>query len=384
MKTFASLFSGGGGADIGALMAGFQPIWGIEKSPDIATIYATNLGLEPIIKSVDQVDSLRLEQPDVLWASPPCQEWSVARSKSLPPRNDADVGYAVIPFLTILQPKVFILENVEAYRKAHVFHAIVDALHHLGYWTSWEVLNAADFGVPQTRRRLILRAVKGGFVPPLPLAQKWCGWYSAIADLIPTLPESQFASWQVERMPELVETSLVDGRNTIRPCTVRGFIEPSPCVTAHWLHRPSITPRAFIVDGKNIYPGERLTIRDSEEPHFSITASLLDRPCNTLKAFIVDCQNNGRVKENGNRSLTIRRFNEPTFTIQALADRKPTRAWLEKGRVVVITPRALARFQTFPDSYQLPAKRTLACRVIGNAVPPIMAQKLLEGSEPVC
>lgn len=337
MKTFASLFSGGGGVEIGALRARFQPIWGIEIDTEIAAVYTANLGHQLLIKSIADVNPNCLERPDVLWASPPCQEWSVARSKNLPPRADADIGFSVLKFLRSLQPKIFILENVEAYRKAHVFHAIVNVLHQLGYWTSWEVLNAADWGVPQTRRRLILRAVKGGFVPPLPRAQKWLGWYSAIADLIPTLPQAQFAPWQIERMPELAQTSLVDSRNTIRPCTVRSFIEPSPCVTAHWLHRPSITPCAFIIDGTGLSEG-----------------------------------------------LTIRNESEPAFTVTASCSRRPIRAWLQQGRVVSIIPRALARFQTFPDSYQLPAKRTLASRVVGNAVPPLMAEKLLLGIEQVC
>jgi hypothetical protein len=55
----------------------------------------------------------------------------------------------------------------------------------LGYWLHVDVLNAADFGVPQTRRRLVVRAVRGGFVPHLPPKIAWRGWYDAIADLIP-------------------------------------------------------------------------------------------------------------------------------------------------------------------------------------------------------
>lgn len=149
MKTLASLFSGGGGADIGSISAEFQPIWAIENDPDIAGVYATNIGHQPIVRSVADVNPNSLERPDVLWASPPCQEWSVARSKSLPKRVDADIGYSIIPFLKTLQPKIFILENVEAYRKARVFHAIVNVLHQLGYWTSWSVLNMADWGIPQ-------------------------------------------------------------------------------------------------------------------------------------------------------------------------------------------------------------------------------------------
>ncbi len=45
------------------------------------------------------------------------------------------------------------------------------------------------------------------------------------------------------------------------------------------------------------------------------------------------------------------------------------RAWLSRGRVVSMTPRALARFQSLPDSYVLPEKKSLACKGIGNGVP---------------
>jgi site-specific DNA-cytosine methylase len=52
------------------------------------------------------------------------------------------------------------------------------------------------------------------------------------------------------------------------------------------------------------------------------------------------------------------------------------RAWLSQGRVVRMTPRALARFQAFPDTYALPDGAALACRVIGNAVPPLLMQRI--------
>ena len=53
------------------------------------------------------------------------------------------------------------------------------------------------------------------------------------------------------------------------------------------------------------------------------------------------------------------------------------RAWLESGRVVQLSVRALARIQSIPDSYKLPDKKTLACYVVGNAMPPLMYQKII-------
>jgi site-specific DNA-cytosine methylase len=66
------------------------------------------------------------------------------------------------------------------------------------------------------------------------------------------------------------------------------------------------------------------------------------------------------------------------MTLSAAAVKGPPRAWLEHGRVVQMTPRALARFQSAPDTYQLPQSNKLACRVIGNGVPSLLAQRVAE------
>lgn len=80
--------------------------------------------------------------------------------------------------------------------------------------------------------------------------------------------------------------------------------------------------------------------------------------------LISDDQNN-----NGNRLLTVRAEEEPIFTISASQTKRSLRALLEQGRVVAMTPRALARFQTVPDDYAVPEKNNLACKGIGNGVP---------------
>ena len=65
------------------------------------------------------------------------------------------------------------------------------------------------------------------------------------------------------------------------------------------------------------------------------------------------------------------------FTVDAMRPTKhPRRAWID-GQVVKMTPRALARFQSFPDFYTLPDSQTLAGKVVGNAVPPLMYQKIV-------
>jgi len=335
MKTFASLFTGFGLADIGAMQAGLEPVWGVEIDPAIAEVAKSNLNHDIRVQSVLDCNPYYFEKPDVLWVSPPCTNFSIAKTNGKETELDRQLAIKIVDFLKVLKPQTFILENVEAYKRSAALEFIEGALYGLGYWIDRQVLNSADFGVPQTRKRMILRAVLGGMPQPLPAPTKWVGWYDAIEDLIPALPESQFADWQLKRMPaDLIQSCLVDVGNTIRDCTVRGINEPSITVTAEKMRRPASTPRAFIVDGKNIHPGDRLTVRQLDEPTFSVVASALDRPCHAPKS------------------------------------------WLDQGRVVSMTSRALARFQNLPDWYELPDKNTLACKGIGNGVPCKLAEEI--------
>ena len=80
---------------------------------------------------------------------------------------------------------------------------------------------------------------------------------------------------------------------------------------------------------------------------------------------------------NRGRELSALSDDEPSFTITGEVHKGMPRAWTS-ARVVSMTPRALARFQSFPDSYRLPERRTLAAKVIGNAVPRLLIQRIAE------
>lgn len=345
--TFASLFSGGGLADIGATQAGYELLWGIELEPDIAAVANYNLKHRDKVyaASVIGFDWSSVERPDHLHMSPPCQDFSVAKTTGKKANPNDDIADACIEAIKALQPSSVTLENVEGYRKAKGFQKIVDALWGLGYWVNVDVLNSADFGVPQTRRRLILRAVLGGFPAPLPPKEPWRGWYEAIEDLIPTLPESQFAEWQLKRLPDELKTHLCHGTERQGPNYVapvrRNQQDPS------WTLKASDykgIPKAYIVDGKTNGNGDR--------------AHLV--PGGNASSF--------SVRDGGEPSRTV----ESTERVGNIP-----RASLG-GRVVRMTPRALARFQTVPDWYELPEKTSLACKIIGNGVPCLMMQEILK------
>jgi DNA (cytosine-5)-methyltransferase 1 len=321
--SFASLFGGFRGVDIGAQAAGYELAWSLEYDPALAEVGAQLPGKVHVLDVLD-ADPRRFERVDVLHASPPCPNFSVAKTGRGETAQDQALAAKVAEFVTVLRPRVFTLENVYAYRLSESWASIENALHAAGYWFHLAHANAADFAVPQTRRRMIVRAVLGGWVPHLPEPEPWVGWYQAIEDLIPTLPESKFAEWQLARLPETM--------------TMNGI-------------------RAFLV-----FDGMRM----DDEPAQTICANRLGS-----KAFLV----NTREGHHGGNPAAVM-DDEPIYTLPATSSPARHKAWLSAGRVVSMTPRALARLQSFPDWYELPDKKSLAYKGIGNACPPLEFEKI--------
>lgn len=325
MPTFYSLFSGFGLADEGAKAAGYDLLGGVEYDPRIAEVARAN-GHAVTVARVEESDPRQVPQrPDVLWASPVCKNASAAKTGGVEDGGDSAMARGICNYIEVLQPPVFMLENVWGYRKFESFHRICATLNRLGYLYSYEHLNAADYGVPQSRKRLILRAVRDrGFLPPLPPKQAHRGWYQAIEDLIPSLPESRFADWQLKRLPALFADVLVDCKNNNK--FGESYREREvPAMTLMTTH----PPRAFIV-----HPTDQ-------------------------------------------RTMPVRVAKEPVWTQTTNESGNYARAWLDGGRVVAMSVRALARFQTLPDSYILPDSPSLACTGIGNGVACLLAETLL-------
>lgn len=326
MKTFATMFSGFGGADVGLMAAGLRPLWGVEYDADIAGVYRNNIGDHVIIDDVRNVDYSLLPHVDWLHASPSCVRASVANVDATESAEDTEAAMAVVRALLAHKPQVFTLENVWGYRNFSAFRLILDTIGDMGYFYDFEHVNAADFGVPQTRRRLILRATRG-LLPPMPAHVPWVGWYEAIADLMPTLPNSKLAPWQLARLRDGVKGTL-------------------------------------LIDGKLGSESTNMTTRNGEAPCFTVTTSHNQRD---MRAVLV------------NESSTFEmRAADGASAAQVASERNLRQKAILPHRVVAITPRCLARFQSFPDSYKLPDKRSLAAKGIGNAVPPLLMKRIAE------
>lgn len=327
----ATLFSGFDGVGLGMKEAGLEHVWGLEYDDKIAGVARVN-GFNTLTLNILDADPSLFAPVDVLHASPPCPNFSVAKANGHETPLDIALARKTADFIEVLRPRWFTLENVYQYRNSESWQIIANRLYTCGYWLDFQHVNMADYGVPQTRQRMIVRAVHNGFVPYLPPKEQWVGWYQAVEDLIPTLPPSQFAPWQLARLPENIVDTFI--------------MEPTEMRDNGATHR-------------------------RDEPIMTIKASRHEN----FRAFIVDGINGTSF----DKDITTRDANEPMFTVTSNISKGMSRAWLARGQVVKMTPRALARFQTFPDWYTLPASNTLACKGIGNAVPPLFMAKMYRG-----
>jgi len=178
MKVF-DLFCGAGGFSKGfenSDKAYFEVLFGIDLLPASVETFRLNhknaVALKKDIKTlrrheVEELTGVKKGSLDVLVGSPPCQGFSSIRpfrsSKEDDPRNSLFEEYA--SFVNYFCPKVFILENVvglATHRKGQTIEAMQECFYNIGYETDWKVLNAAHFGVPQKRERLIMIGVKKG------------------------------------------------------------------------------------------------------------------------------------------------------------------------------------------------------------------------------
>jgi len=158
-----SLFSGAGGLDLGFKEAGFNLLWANDFDKDAVETYKANVGTECILGDISNIDPNEIPQSDVIIGGFPCQGFSMANAKRnvLDERNSLYLQYVRI--LQDKRPKVFVAENVKGILSiggGEVIKAIINDFSNAGYNVKYQLLNAADYGVPQTRMRVIIVGVR--------------------------------------------------------------------------------------------------------------------------------------------------------------------------------------------------------------------------------
>jgi DNA (cytosine-5)-methyltransferase 1 len=215
------LFAGGGGIEAGMVEAGIRPVIAVEFDPSkpdlsraIAKTHHRNFReygcriIQLTVQEVAQSGFLGFpRRPDYLHASPVCANFSQAHTakagKGIETADDLSAAIALAEAIRQLQPRVFTLENVPRYQNSQSFSIILNALEQEGYSVDYRVVNMADFGLPQARRRLVLIASRGLSIA-LPLGTTPCSWYKAIAHLIPTMSDSQLLPRQQQALEKFL------------------------------------------------------------------------------------------------------------------------------------------------------------------------------------
>lgn len=158
-----SLFSGAGGLDLGFTMAGHEIVWANDIYEDAVKTYRQNLGDHIVCKDIALVDAADIPNCDIIIGGFPCQGFSVANVKRHVDDERNVLYKQLIRIIEAKKPKFFLAENVKGLTnlaKGAVFQMILSDFRALGYQVDSRILNAADFGVPQTRQRVIIVGVR--------------------------------------------------------------------------------------------------------------------------------------------------------------------------------------------------------------------------------
>ncbi len=404
--TFIDLFAGCGGLSLGLTEAGWRGIFAIEKTCDAFQTFKRNfvdgssrirfewpdwLEVNPhLIDDLINEHSKNLEKLrgtiDVVAGGPPCQGFSFAgRRVKSDPRNRLFEKY--VEFVKLVQPKALILENVPGMRISHgasskkssnnfsrptksFYQQLVESLDEIGYVAKGQLLDAAQFGVPQRRARLVVVGIKKSLL-------------ARFEDGIDTI----FSMIESQRCAQLKELGLSEN--------VTAFEAISDLQTQNKILVPYVDAASRKGFSFAQYAGP--------ETHYQ---RLMHAGCKSLKMDSMRLAKHSKlVSDRFKRILAEFRkgVNLSTGDREALGLLKhrtvpmapdlaaPTLTTLPDDMLHFSEPRILtvresARLQSFPDSFVFAgkyttggARRKVECpryTQVGNAVPPLMARAI--------
>jgi DNA (cytosine-5)-methyltransferase 1 len=216
--TAVDLFCGCGGLTVGLKRAGFRVLGAVDVDPLSIRTYEAN-HKEVMVWETDLKDlapaeltatlGLKKGGLDLLAGCPPCQGFSTINTLNgafvvEDPRNDLLLEF--LRFVERLQPRAVMMENVPGLAEDKRFSVFCKHMTNIGYLGHHRILNAAEYGVPQRRRRLIYLA---GFQVEIPFAQR-VRKIKTVEDAIGGLPEAGDSGDPVHDMPEKRTPRIMD------------------------------------------------------------------------------------------------------------------------------------------------------------------------------
>lgn len=158
------LCAGGGGASLGLEQAGFDPVMLIERESNACATLRLNRPLWPVIEGdirATDFDQYALGEIDLLSGGLPCPPYSVA-GKQRGGDDERDLFPGMLNIVDKVRPRAVIIENVRGLLAAKfrpIRDSVSNRLDGMGYKVVWNELNAANFGVPQRRKRAFMVAL---------------------------------------------------------------------------------------------------------------------------------------------------------------------------------------------------------------------------------
>lgn len=353
------LFCGAGGMTLGFTEAfghHFKPIWANDFNKYCVDTYNANFGSHCIggdIVDILSDPSIEIPTADIVIGGPPCQGFSLLnRNRVNDPRRQL-----WRPYLEVVErsnAKIFIIENVPQLLDSFEHGEIVGVAEKMGFKVASDKLNAANYGVPQTRTRAIIIGSKIGdpniLLPPRKTHFNPNGNGNKQADLNFN-DDASFLStpvkWRTVRdvisdLPSPVGTDLRD---------------VPPPLNLHFGRSPTETSlkryRAIPKEGMNRFDLQK------------------NAPQLTPKCWIK--------KKTGGTDLFGRLWwDKPAVTMRTEFFKPEKGRYLHPVQDRPITHREAARFQTFPDSFIFKGTKVEIAKQIGNAVPPLLAARIAD------
>lgn len=354
------LFCGAGGLSKGFMDAGYNIIVGCDNDQDALNTFSKNhnggVALNADLSKSETVDEILKiangRSVDVVIAGPPCQSFSLTGKRRYgvldDPRNY--LYKAVVNLIGKVNPKGFIIENVPGLYSMHkgaIREEILRVLRELDYNVDCKILLAADYGVPQMRKRLIFMGVRNDIGTPVfpvptygPTTEKP---YITCKEAIDDLPPRE--NGQVGVSPDLYTNK----PNSEYERKMRGKCDIlyNHIATAHKDFVKEVI--SMVPDGGN-YKDLPEGVGTSRKFHMAWTRLNSKLPSRTV--------------DTGHRNVFHYKYNR------------------------VPTVRENARLQSFPDDFVFTGSRTKQERQVGNAVPPLMGyalgmelKRIIEGSD---
>jgi DNA (cytosine-5)-methyltransferase 1 len=338
------LFAGAGGFTLGFCETGrFEPVFANDFNAYAAKTYNANFGdhcLHGDINDLLANGSFQLPEAEVVIGGPPCQGFSLL-NKQREGDSRKQLWRAFIEVVRRVRPIAFVMENVPGLLASGEFVDIRSHAESMGYVVTAGILNAADYGVPQRRKRAIVLASRIGRVPlPTPTH---CDPQKA-----PTLFEKGLLPW------ETVGRAIGD---LVHPIGIEIRVgQVSPPLDLHFGRTPtkeSLARYRCVPEGGNRFDLQK------------------KRPDLTPRCWIR--------KKSGGTDLFGRLWQDrPAFTIRTEFFKPEKGRYLHPKQHRPITHREAARLQSFPDSFTFLGTKIEVAKQIGNAVPPLLAKRVAE------